>query len=238
MKTNLAADGNDGSSRHLNHIYFEDLNALMLGLSAGKVDAISIIEPTAKYITKTNEEFEMTSFEGTDELREYEYAMCLMQDNEELCKKISSAIVLMKEDGTLDKLKADLIDNEALDYSALDNQLPSFPGKDTIKVGVTGDLPPMDYTNTDGTPQGFNIALLSEISKRLEINIEIVNLTSGSRAVALTSNKVDVLFWTAVAITEGITDAEKWGDTPKNSVITEPYFDAINCGVVKKAAEK
>lgn len=66
----------------------------------------------------------------------------------------------------------------------------------TVKVAITGSHPPMDYVAADGTPAGFNTAILSEIGKRIGKNIELVQVDSVGRAAALASGTVDVVFWT------------------------------------------
>ena len=38
-------------------------------------------------------------------------------------------------------------------------------GEETYVVGVTGDLPPLDYVAADGTPAGFNVALMDAIAE-------------------------------------------------------------------------
>ncbi|MBQ5660201.1 MAG: transporter substrate-binding domain-containing protein [Lachnospiraceae bacterium] len=48
--------------------------------------------------------------------------------------------------------------------------LPYFEGARTIKIGVTGDLPPMDFVAANGKAAGFNIALLTEIANRAQVN--------------------------------------------------------------------
>ena len=73
----------------------------------------------------------------------------------------------------------------------------------------------------DGTPAGFNTALLAEIAKRLGKNIEIVDIDSGARAVALTSNKIDVIFWAVIPNGDNMpADIDK----PENVEFSAPYF--------------
>ena len=52
----------------------------------------------------------------------------------------------------------------------------------------------MDYVAANGTPAGFNTAVLAEIGKRLERNIELVQVNSVGRALALAQGNVDVAF--------------------------------------------
>ena len=72
-------------------------------------------------------------------------------------------------------------------------EMPKINGAETIKVGITGDLPTLDLVLADGTPAGFNTVVLAEISRRINKNIELVQINSGARAAALTSELVDVI---------------------------------------------
>ena len=113
--------------------------------------------------------------------------------------------------------------------------MPHFDSAPTIKVAVTGDLPPLDYVSADGKPAGFNTAVLAEIGNRMLRNIELVDIDSGARAAALESNKVDVVFWAIVPISEIIpSDSDK----PAGVVLTEPYFKDKIVHLTYKADEK
>ena len=99
--------------------------------------------------------------------------------------------------------------------------MPKFDGAKTIKVAVTGDLPPLDFISANGKPAGFNTAVLAEIANRMLLNIELVNVDGGARAAALTSKQVDVVFWAIVPVSEIIpTDSDK----PDGIILSEPYF--------------
>ena len=70
----------------------------------------------------------------------------------------------------------------------------------------------MDYVAEDGSFAGFNTAILAEIGKRLEKNIELVQTDSVGRALALAQGKVDVVFWT-----RGASEAEVRSGAPSMS---------------------
>ena len=90
-----------------------------------------------------------------------------------------------------------------------------------IRIGVTGDLPPLDYISADGTPSGFNTAILAEISTRLKKNFVLVSIDGGARSVALTSGQVDVVFWVVVPTYDDVAlDIDK----PEGMILTDPYF--------------
>ena len=138
---------------------------------------------------------------------------------------------ILKADGTLDRL----VENELQAYIESDPEpvvLPKFGFGRTIKIGVTGDLPPMDHVAANGKPAGFNMALLAEIASRAQVNIEVVHIETGARPMALSSGKVDAVFWTKSItcpvcksqIRERFTDA----------ITTESYFSDVSALVMPK----
>ena len=74
--------------------------------------------------------------------------------------------------------------------------MPVFEGAKTVRIGVTGAIPPMDYMTPYGIPAGFNTAVLAEIGTRTGVNVELVQVDSVSRALALSQGYVDAVFWT------------------------------------------
>ena len=138
----------------------------------------------------------------------------------------------MKDDGTLKKLVEDNITKLKGDPVATD--IPKIDGADTIKVAVTGDMPGMDCILADGKPAGFNIAFLSELSKRINKNIELVSISSDARSAALASGQVDALFWVV-----GTYDQEGKAlpyplDAVKGVAISVPYMMDSRVGLALK----
>ncbi len=207
-------------------VYFDNLSSMVLALKSDNIDEFWSTTPVGKYVVENNEDFTMAEIDSG-----VKYSMCMMEENQVVCDLISEAIKSMKEDGTLQKLQADLIDGENINLETADYTLPAFDSEVVIKVGITGDLPPMDYTLADGTPRGFNVAFLAELSNRMGMNVEIVNIDSSSRTVALTSGKVDALFWVSVSDLDG---DGIFSDVPKGTVLSEPYFETKHCTVTKK----
>ena len=153
--------------------------------------------------------------------KETKFSMMTMDSNKEVFDILNNAIVEMKADGTLDSL----IENELKSYINSDSEakdLPKFDGARTIKIGVTGDVPPMDFVAANGKAAGFNIALLTEIANRAQVNIEIVQIESGARPMALSSGKVDVVFWTKNVTC--LEHNESWAEKVEGTLVTESYF--------------
>lgn len=171
---------------------YDDLSTMLLGLDRGDIDSIPMSKSVVDYIANTQGDGKYV-VETTDFSEKY--SLGVSDTHLDILPSCNDAILAMQEDGTLAKLQDEYItklingdEPEAVTFETVD-------GRDTLKVGVTGDLPPMDYISADGVPMGFNTAFLAELGKRIDMNIELVNINSGSRAAALVSNKVDMIFW-------------------------------------------
>ena len=197
---------------------YSNLSAAILDLQNGNIDELVCNKTTGEYILAHNEGFELLS-EGRK--KETNFSMMTMDSNKEVFDILNNAIVEMKADGTLDSL----IENELKSYINSDSEakdLPKFDGARTIKIGVTGDLPPMDFVAVNGKAAGFNIALLTEIANRAQVNIELVQIETGARPMALSSNKVDAVFWTKSLTCSECN--ETFVEEIKGTLVTESYF--------------
>ena len=200
----------------IERVIYNNLSASLMDLEGGKITAISIEESTANYIAANNDKITVTKNDGLTN-----FSMMTTDSNKEVYDILNNAIKEMKADGTLDAL----IENELKAYIESDpvaKDLPHFDGAKTIKIGVTGDLPPMDFVASNGKAAGFNIALLTEIANRAQVNFELVQIETASRPMALSSGKVDAVFWTksATCTVCGAEGAEKIDGT----LVTESYF--------------
>ena len=207
---------NLNDSLKLEHIYYNNLSAALMDLESGKIDNIRLEKCTADYVAARNEKIAVV-----DTLAKIDFSMMTMESNTEAYNILNNAIKDMKADGTL----ATLIENELKAYINSDPEakdLPKFDGAKTIKVGITGDVPPMDFVAANGKAAGFNIALLTEIANRAQVNIELVQIETGARPMALSSNKVDAVFWTkSVTCTQCNSTA---AETIESTLVTESYF--------------
>ena len=160
------------------------------------------------------------------------FSMMTMDTNKEVYDILNNAIKEMKADGTLESL----IENELKAYINSDpvaKDLPHFDGARTIKIGVTGDLPPMDFVAANGKAAGFNIALLTEIANRTQVNIELVQIETGARTMALSSGKVDAVFW-AVAMTCPVCNINAT-EKVEGTLLTESYFSDYSAFIKLKS---
>jgi ABC-type amino acid transport substrate-binding protein len=204
----IITDG-DRALKNSKVVYYDNLDAMQMALEAGDIDFMEVPKSTADYLIAKNDK--MQTRDRSDEIEKLEeeeqrflerltstgFAFMMREDSEKLRDDFDDALEDIKEDGTLDKLIKEYITDvtEGKEPTAVkfDDK-----GDETIKVAVTGDLPPMDYVAADGSFAGFNTALLAEIGKRLGKKIELKQVDSAARAISLSSNEVDVVFWTRV----------------------------------------
>ena len=190
-------------------VFYDTLDALLMALNTGKIDLIDDLpQVTAQYICAQNDALmpmwhydrERIEADGGFAMECFKtggagYSFLMKEENQALCDVFNSVIADMKADGTLDQLIQShiyaAIAGEEIEPIAMD----SVEGRETLRIAVTGCLPPMDYVAPDGTFAGFNTAMLAEIGRRIDRNMEIVQVDSLGRAAALASGNVDAVFW-------------------------------------------
>lgn len=196
-------EGNDGKPL-IKITYYDTLDSMVMALQSGDEKMIQLPESTADYLCANNDDLVKNlslSEKSADGFGKAlinrlssAYSFMMTEDHADLCEEFNSAIKDMAQDKTLDNLTQkyiyDVINGgeiETIEFEKNDG--------DTIRVAVTGCLPPLDYVAADGTFAGFNTVFLAELGKRLHKNIELVQVDSIGRAAALASGAVDVVFW-------------------------------------------
>ncbi len=166
---------------------------LVAALQSGRADYTILPYITAQYLVKTDPDaFKLTVLPNVT----MKMKMILRSEDAQLADAISGAIAELKENGKVYSLMETLVygvDNVSEANAASEAKL--FEGADTLYVGVSGELPPMDYVAADGQAAGFNVALVQEIAKILEKNVVFVVIPTEAKYQALLSQKIDVFFW-------------------------------------------
>lgn len=154
----------------------------------GQADAGATHAYNAKYIAARNPD--LTYFTGV----EMECSMVFEQGSG-LKGQVDQALDELETTGVLAELIETWLSDEALRQDPKPEDLEEIPDAETIRVGISGTLPPMDYATADGRPGGFNVALFGEISKLLGKNVEFVTIDPDAKFMALSSGTIDLFFW-------------------------------------------
>lgn len=250
-------------------IFYDTLNAMLMALEAGDISSAEVPQCTADYLCAHNDKLMARGsydLEGADDFTKavayrigVGFSFMTTEDKAALRDEIDQALAEMKDDGTLDALIQAYITDavngipEPVAFTQTDGE--------SVKVAVTGALPPLDYVAADGTPAGFNTAILAELSVRLNKNFEPVVVDSVGRATALASGRVDLVFWQngghvnarhgkpeeakkqpneeRSALMKSLSggfdlDQRRYKDKPDGTITTQPYFSDFLIAVAMK----
>ena len=220
----LGGDHSTGTAK-----FYDSLTLMQMALSKREIEEMVLPDFVAEYLLRVNKEvYEHSCISNSGKM-----ALCFgfMGNNRELAVKWDNALNSMRDDWTLlaladkyvknfpknnspyeyvygidEKSKKKKKQNEAIKFER-------FKGAPTVRVAITGDLPPVDYIAEDGMPAGYNAAVLAEIGRRL-------NVDTGARTAALVSGRVDVVFWYEVD-----TSVESQLDVPEEIILSSPYYE-------------
>ena len=216
--------------------FFDNLNSMIGALVSGSIAGMALDEFTAEYLLSRTDEYAIYNPPETAPSYNLNFSMLLREEDVALRDRISEAIEAMKADGTLDALKMRYID-EVIAGAEPEAVVPEvFEGGETLKVAVTGDRPPMDYFSDAGEPIGFNTALVSEVGRRLGMNVEFVSIDTAARALALESGMSDVIFWMEAGDFGNWENADV-EDQPEDTVVSTPFLTGAFTHVVLASSE-
>lgn len=201
--------------------FYDNRSGMQIGLESGEVEAISVYNSVAKYVVANDDKLEIVPNDALNKIT-YSFCFAVNKDDTALRADLDKVIDEMKADGSLNNLVDGYITKVGKGQTLQAVDIPKFDEAETIKVGVTGDLPPLDLILPDGSPAGFNTALLAEVAKRLNRNVELIQIESGARAAALQSKVIDVVFWVVVPFGNKVIPSDI--DKPEGLDISTPYF--------------
>lgn len=263
-----SADFND-----LEVVPFDNLNSMFMALQSGQIDIMITYSKVFNYLLAqsginledtmnphTGEQLDIFSTESEysalppevgfmmDQILGTDFSFMLKDSDTALRDEFNAAIAELKAENAIRQMMQAQFDALKEGKPLEATEIEKIEGADTIRVAVTGDLPPMDFIDESGKPAGFNTAVLSAISKKIGKNIELVSIDSGARAVALASGSVDVVFWCRTAapdteLAKQLPEEKMLGiafllamvndmrdnsiDVPDNTILTDPYWHDI-----------
>lgn len=209
---------------------YKNMDALLFALKSGEVDAIWACDVTADFLLTKDTGLKKLNISGMSDIQKtkdarFEFGMALKdtEGSKKLRDDIDTVLSAMKSDGSLNEIIQKYI------YSAWDfetdegkekrfyaSDMRSSSGKNTIYVGITGAVPPLNMLDEDGKPYGFCVALMDEIGMRLGRGIEFVILDNETAFTSLMKGKVDLIFSYGTGM---ITTENK-----KNYIMTDGYY--------------
>ena len=95
---------------------------------------------------------------------------------------------------------------------------------DKLIVGTNAEFPPFEYMNDKKQPDGFDIAMIKEIGKRMDKKVEIQNMEFKSLIGAMESNSINTI----------IAGMTKTKERQKSVDFSDSYYTSENVVIVKK----
>lgn len=94
---------------------------------------------------------------------------------------------------------------------------------EALIVGTNAEFPPFEYMGDDGQPDGFDMALIKEVGKRIGREVKVENMEFGSLIAAI-GNKIDVAI-AGMTVNEERQQAVDFSDN---------YYEAVQYVIVLK----
>ncbi len=203
---------------------FPTASEALMALKAGKVDTVLSMDSTASYMAQQDPTLYTYMDPRLTDFAQISLSMVVMRKNEALGAQLNEAIQTLGANGTLLMLAGTMLGGEP--PAAPEAELTG----ETLRVGVTGDIPPVDYVDASGQPAGYNVNLMAHIGALLGRPIEFVLVGKGAAITALATGRIDILFWQEQALSEDIQGMV--GDMSENVFVTDPYL-SVNVTAVE-----
>ena len=237
MKNSWATEGwaiEGGDHTNSTPKFYDSLVQMQMAMRIGEISEMILPDFVADYLMRVNKSYVRSCisssgrmglcFGFTEQNRElldrWNYALSYLRNNWKLAELEKKYIKEFPRDDQYDYVYG--IDQRRRDQKKRKDRITfeKFPGAQTVKVAVTGDLPPADFISEEGLPAGYSVAVLSEIGKILKVNIVTVSVEANARTAALVSGRADVVFWYEVNKQSKIQP-----DVPKDVLLSEPYLE-------------
>ena len=143
-------------NKTMNYHYYNNLNEMQMALKSNQIDLISTYQFVAAYMTGRDNTLDIVP---SDKNLEDSFCFAVKGDNTELLSQFDNAISEMTADRTMANIAEQYITNVTRGEEPKAVSIAEIAGAETLKVAVTGDLPPFDMMTADGTPTGYSTAV-------------------------------------------------------------------------------
>jgi ABC-type amino acid transport substrate-binding protein len=215
-------------------VYASNINDCLQLIRDHKADAFEVLGATAYYIVQQNADLKMYN----QEYRPSTVHMLFNKTRERQFNQVDAVIRAMMSDGTIKSLEKQWIEDRTVGTMPTPSSLPRFEGQDTLKVGYTGEEPPMDYLADSGAPSGYGMAVLAEIGSRANLNFEMIKVNTKERFTTLQSGSIDAFLWkTEMGTVDDYPESKIYEDIDPsvyNFIFTYPYLETTRALIVLK----
>lgn len=194
-------------------------NDAVMALKQGKIDCVLIDnQPALKFVEKNDD---LMILEEDFALEEY--AICVSKDNAELTEAINAALAELKEEGVLDQINANYIDDETKGTCPYVSPEDVDRSNGELVMATNAQFEPYEFYN--GTDiVGIDVEMAQAVCDKLGYELKIEDMEFDAIINAVQSGKADI----GVA---GMTVTE---DRLKSIDFTDSYTTATQVIIVRK----
>ncbi len=199
-----------------NYHSYQDVFETLSALRSNEIQAAWFPDVTVNYLLQMEKGLKEVPTPDSEQPR-LEFAMAVKPDRTQLLDELNSALASLKKDGKLQELQEYYVTNAsaAAKYTPSDME-EIIDSNQTLYVGVTGAVWPIDLVDIELEPYGFSVALMNEIGKLLHKDVQFVTLRNDTAFSSLMGGKVDLLFCYGTSKST-LTDQ-------KNYIMTDGYY--------------
>lgn len=194
-------------------------NDAVMALKQGKIDCVIIDnQPALKFVEKNDD---LMILEEDFALEEY--AICVSKDNAELTEAINAALAELKEEGVLDQINANYIDDETKGTCPYVSPEDADRSNGKLVMATNAAFEPYEFYNGEDIV-GIDVEMAQAVCDKLGYELKVEDMEFDAIINAVQSGKADI----GVA---GMTVTE---DRLKSIDFTDSYTTATQVIIVRK----
>lgn len=194
-------------------------NDAVMALKQGKIDCVIIDNQPAQKFVEKNDDLMILEEDFALE----EYAICVSKENAELTEAINGALAELKEEGVLDQINANYLDDETKGTCPYVSPEDADRSNGTLVMATNAAFEPYEFFDGDKIV-GIDAEMAQAVCDKLGYELKIEDMEFDSIINAVQSGKADI----GVA---GMTVTE---DRLKSIDFTDPYTTATQVIIVRK----
>ena len=198
--------------------YYNSVLDACLAVKSGKADVAAYDKPILKNIAAKNSGLGLLPEMITTD----NYGFAVHPDKKELKIAMDEVIAELKKDGTYDAMLKRWLPDKGAPASMPSIALTGKKG--TLRFGTSAVTEPFSFVDASQKIVGFDIELAMYIARKLDMQLEIVNMDFAGMIPALKAGKVDMI---GACIT--ITD-----ERARSVLFSQPYYTGGIAALVRQ----
>ena len=198
--------------------YYNSVMDACLAVKSGKADAAAYDKPILKNIAAKNSGLGLLP----DMITTDQYGFAVSPDKKELKQAMDEVIAELKKDGTYDAMLKRWLPDKGEPAPMPNIALTGTKG--VLRFGTAAVTEPFSFVDGSQKIVGFDIELARYIARKLDMQLEVVNMDFGAMIPALKAGKVDMI-GACITITE---------ERSRSVLFSQPYYTGGIAALVRQ----